>query len=315
MTTVEQRELERVRYWQGQLLRSGDFRIQINTDAQLRAWHNRALHSAYGIALGYEVTPVPDTGPITGIRIKPGVAYDCFGRAIILLAEQVVLIPRAPADGSGSISLLLRYKETLQFPKPGETSGVCLNCCASAAPESPDFVWKPSDQVTSTDGVLAARVTFDRGQAFLDSLFVTPASRPIAKPYLANGETIPGGTVWTAWKVGDAGNEITIGLQTVVDTSEAGFTRTPCYFAWLEGVDANLAGLGQASVIFSSIADPAPDHFTFRILVPAQAAAFEVRAAAVRRAPFLAYVCWLGCESRGDLSLCLQPAAQKPCCS
>ncbi len=315
MTTVEQRELERVRYWQGQLLRCGDFRTQVNTDAQLRAWHNRALHNAYGIALGLEITPVPDTGAITGIRIEPGVAYDCFGRAVILVTEQVVPIPAAPSGGSGSMTLLLRYKETSQFPKPGETSGVCPTCCAGAAPESPESAWKPSEQATSADGVPVARVTYDRGQPLLDSLFVTPASRPIAKPYLANGATVPGGTVWTAWKVGGVGNEITIGLQTVVDTSEAGFTRTPCYFAWLQGVDANLAELRQASVIFTSIADPAPNHFTFRILVPSQVAAFEARAAAVRRAPFLAYVCWLGCEPRGDLSLCLQPAVQKPCCS
>src|SRR5579875_1933585 len=131
MTIVEQRELERVRYWQGQLLRSRDFRVQMNTDSQLRAWHNRALHSAYGIALGYEITPLPDTGPLTGIRIEPGVAYDCFGRAIILVAEQVVLIPAAPSDGSGSMTLLLRYKEASRFPKPGETAGVCLTCCGA----------------------------------------------------------------------------------------------------------------------------------------------------------------------------------------
>lgn len=315
MTTVERRELERVRYWQGQMLRSGDFRAQLNTDAQLGAWHNRALHNAYGIALGLEITPMQGTGSVTGVRVDPGVAYDCFGRAVILLAAQVVSIPAAPADGSGSMTLLLRYKETSQFPKPGETSGVCVTCCTSAAPESPEFTWKPSEQLTAVDGVPAARVIFARGVASLDSLFVTSAARPIAKPYLANGETIPGGTVWTAWKVGGLGNEITIGLQTVVDTSEAGFTRTPCYFAWLEGWEANSPNLRQASAIFTSLAEPAADHFTFRILVPLQASILEARAAVVRRAPFLAYVCWLGCESRGDLSLCLQASAQKPCCS
>lgn len=315
MTTVERREMERVRYWQGQMLRSRDFRAQMNTDAQLGAWHNRALHDAYGIALGLEITPVQGTGSVTQIRIDPGVAYDCFGHAIILLAAQVVSVPLAPADGSGSMTLLLSYKETSQFPKPGETSGVCVKCSTSAAPESPEFTWKRSEQVTPADGVPAARVIFDRGVASLDSFFVASAARPIAKPYVANGETIPGGTVWTAWKVGGVGNEITIGLQTVVDTSEAGFTRPPCYFAWLQGADANLAGLRQASAIFTSIADPAPDEFTFRILVSVQAAGLEVRAAVIRRAPFLAHVCWLGCESRGDLSLRLQALAQKPCCS
>ena len=50
MTNANQ--LERVRYWQGQLLAAGDLQTQMRVVAELRRQHNRAVHSAYGIAIG-----------------------------------------------------------------------------------------------------------------------------------------------------------------------------------------------------------------------------------------------------------------------
>src|SRR5262249_23851380 len=55
-STPEQRDLERLRYWQGQMLRSRDFRDQAAQQAELRWWHNRALHNAYGVVAGLGVT-------------------------------------------------------------------------------------------------------------------------------------------------------------------------------------------------------------------------------------------------------------------
>ncbi len=319
MPVSEQLELERIRYWQGQMLRSRDFRGQMNTDAQLRAWHNRALHQANGVALGLAVSAVPDTGTLTGIRIQPGVAYDCFGRAIILVTEQIVQAPGAPTEASGAMTLLLRYRETDRFPKPQEVAGTCVTCQSSGATESPVFVWKSSDQVVSTDGVSLARVILDNGIAQIDPLFVPDLARPLAKPHLANGATIPGATVWAPWRVGGTGNEMTLGMETVVDTSEAGFTKTPCYFASLQGLDDELKDFKGPTVIFTHIAAPKPDQFTFRVMLPNRAYAIILERlrslATVYRRENLAYVCWLGCESLGDLSLCLESPATKECCS
>src|SRR5579864_1624026 len=64
ITPEQQRELERTRYWQGQLLKSGDLNGQVSTDLQLRWWHNRALHNAYGVALGYESKSLVDASGI-----------------------------------------------------------------------------------------------------------------------------------------------------------------------------------------------------------------------------------------------------------
>jgi hypothetical protein len=51
MPRPEPVEIERLRYWQGQKLRSRDFRDQMEMAAQLRWWHNRALHQAFGVRL------------------------------------------------------------------------------------------------------------------------------------------------------------------------------------------------------------------------------------------------------------------------
>ncbi|HTV23568.1 MAG TPA: hypothetical protein VMG12_32990, partial [Polyangiaceae bacterium] len=45
-------DLERVRYWQGQLLTAADLREQVATDAELRRLHDRFAHRAAGIAIG-----------------------------------------------------------------------------------------------------------------------------------------------------------------------------------------------------------------------------------------------------------------------
>ena len=49
MSQTEKRKLERVRYWQGQMLRSRDFNDMHAVEEQRRWWHNRALHNAYGV--------------------------------------------------------------------------------------------------------------------------------------------------------------------------------------------------------------------------------------------------------------------------
>src|SRR5678816_315402 len=91
-------ELERVRYWQGQLLASGDLNTQLRVDQQLRWLHNRSLHSAYGIALGLELErdettkeiKIDDDGNVT---VVCGMAYDCAGRELILQSNRALALP------------------------------------------------------------------------------------------------------------------------------------------------------------------------------------------------------------------------------
>ena len=53
---------ERLRYWQGQMLRSRDLNDQLALDMEMRSWHNRAIHEAFGIVKGLDVAPAVENG-------------------------------------------------------------------------------------------------------------------------------------------------------------------------------------------------------------------------------------------------------------
>lgn len=304
-------ELERVRYWQGQMLRSGDFRRQLATDSQLRAWHNRSLHSAYGVALGLEASIVAETGATMGVQVQPGIAYDCFGRPLILATKRVVTLPANTTENPTPITLSVKYREDPELQNPRDAEGVCVSCGPSACAQFTEFTWQYSAPGIGIEGVPLARIIYNDGKAAFDSSFTLPGARPLAKPYLANGSTIPGGTPWQPWQVGTTGNEFSIGLQTVVDTSSAGFTQTPCYFAWLEGTDSWFAQIEQSFPLFTSVSGALPGQFTFNVF-----ASFEQFSILARRSfKWPMYVCWLGCQPQGDWSLCLEPEKSRPCCS
>src|SRR5712692_10775952 len=238
MSTPNQVELERLRYWQGQRLRARDFRDQTAIEAQLRWWHNRALHNAFGVSLGLAVSPVLVSGQLTAVRVTCGLAYDCFGRQLILQETREIPVPATPSQGNQratKMTLLMRYKEAAQFPRRNDLAMACPPCSGSLFQEEPDFVWQLGDRVQVTDGVPLARVSYDNQLAVFDQQFAAPISRPLARPHLASGATIPEHTVWEPWLIELSERPFPIGAQTKVDTSAAGFTRTPCYFAWLQG--------------------------------------------------------------------------------
>jgi hypothetical protein len=172
-----------------------------------------------------------------------------------------------------------------------------------------------------------AQVNFADQQAILDQQFTVPISRPLARPHLASGATLPQHTVWELWLVESGGRAIPIGAQTRIDTSAVGFTRIPCYFAWLQGALPEVRGRPRLFPYFANIAEASPTGFIFRLLVPSLSrlngtidnveeadlgesspegmevirAAVNARRRAMRmqtqvvRAPGL-YVCWLGCQ-------------------
>lgn len=271
MSKPLQVELERLRYWQGQRLRSRDFRDQLAIEAQLRWWHNRALHDAYGVSTGFIVSAVPTSGTLRALRVTCGLAYDYFGRELILQDTREIPVPPAPGEGNPQgvgITLLLRYKQSGQFSQQIDLVPVCLPCASASVQEEPDFVWQPSDRVQVTDGVPLARVHYDGQQAFLNLPLTAPLSRPLARPYLASGATLPDHTLWERWIVEVNGLPTQVGVETKIDTSAAGFTRTPCYFAWLQGALLDEHGQPWLFPYFANIAEASPTGFIFRILLP-----------------------------------------------
>jgi hypothetical protein len=319
---TEQTEIERLRYWQGQMLRSRDFRDSARMENQMRYWHNRALHNAYGVSFGLEVDEVRKTtsDPLIAVSVSCGVAYDCFGRELILSTTRQVTIPPAPKDKpapripeqKNMLVLVMRYRQTTAgCCSSTEPAGVCWPAENEPAIES-EFVWARVDYSRSTEGVPLARVIYDNaGAVTLDDQFIAPRAKPLARPFLASGETIPGNTLWEVWNAGvPAGpsrtrpSEKAVGMQTRIDTSTAGFTETPLYFAWLEGAWNESDTIFQP-LLMPSIANASPDGFTFRLLMPEIVmAGVELRIFNDRFAVFFPllvqrkklYVCWLGCQ-------------------
>jgi hypothetical protein len=233
MTTFERLELERLRHQMGQRLRAADLADGVALEAQLRWWHTRALHDAYGVVEGLRVRTVPETPG--RLVVERGLAYDAYGRELLLPADRAIPMPDDPRPQT----LLARYRPTSRVPtswepEPSQPEG------RPRVPECLALVWTPTARVrpTADDGVPLARLRAADGDAGgdgdggrLDPTVRVPVARPLARPRIASGSTPPYGTAWEPWQ---AGGRI-LGIQATIDTSAAGFTQTPCYLVRLDG--------------------------------------------------------------------------------
>jgi hypothetical protein len=296
--------IERLRYWQGQKLLSRDLRDQLATDAQMRWSHNRALHNSYGVSYGFDVTPGVGGD---GVKVGPGVAYDCFGRELILQREREIELPEPAGQ---AMLLMIRYKETSEYVRSQDLSGVCFPCEGAHTLEEPEFFWALEDDVTFRDGVAIKRWTGSE----LDAVFRAQVSRALARPRIGSGATVPGDTAWELWSViarlgtsaNSARREVDIGIQVTIDTSAAGFTQTPCYFAWLQGPLWSRANLEFFPLALDHIANASIRRFTFRLWMPTFNAVIGLRSRALNSnfaTEFLnyareqkLYVCWMGVQ-------------------
>jgi hypothetical protein len=316
-------ELARVRYWQGQLLGSGDLQTQVQSDQELRRLHDLVVHRAFGIAIGLTATLAD--GALT---LGCGMAYDCTGRALVVERDRTLPLPssadrgslaRSPdntvvrADSGAAISDAGRHRWTIDTGRvllDGAPAGVTLNVSAIALVKgtiwqrntagqwfawtgtgwregrapltlartpsgealtliltadcgSADGIalrWKPARDVRPTTEIAVARLLPGAASPELDPDFHPLIARPMARPRLSTGTTIPGNTPWKTWKTGES----ELGVQVRIDTSAAGYTVTPHYIA--EAI-AEQPTPDFYPAWLTSIADPSPDGFTLRLLL------------------------------------------------
>ncbi|HJU56025.1 MAG TPA: hypothetical protein VJ715_15675 [Pyrinomonadaceae bacterium] len=247
-------ELQRIRYWQGQLLASGDLQTQLLVNEELRRLHNRALHQAHGVAIGLTLAHDETTGALTldeetkKPTLSCGMAYDCAGRELIVGKDREIdRPPQLP------MTLVIAYD-------PASVDGIALT-------------WKRAQDVNANTEVAIAAVAQLTDQdnnpvkdvdnedvAKLAPEFSPMVARPLARPRMATGKTIPGETPWQPWKVG----ETEVGVKVLIDTSAAGFTRVPHYFA--EAVSGKLEP-DFVPAWFASIADPSTQGFTLQLML------------------------------------------------
>jgi len=330
MIQPEKRRLERVQYWQGQRLRSNDFLDLEAVEAQRRWWHNRAVHQAYGVHEGFTTSAAPG-GTQHGVVVSPGVAYDVYGHELILERAAAVPLPvNLQTRGPSTAALLIRYSPPPRDIAANRLTDVCFTRTRSITTGTVEFFWKLAGHVKPSDGVMIGKLSSSTGKygpessVRLSSSFVPAVPRPIASPLLASGATVAGNTPWQAWNYLTAGE---VGVQTFIDTSAAGFTRIPCYFAWLQGPLWNPPTMQLVPSIFPSISGESLTGFTFslwlefpqpnfvieieeRAAAPAASISFVTTADAFKAfaQQQQLYVCWIGCQMAVPISSCAMRA-------
>jgi hypothetical protein len=279
--------LNRIAFWQGQMLGASDFRSLIGTGEQLRWWHNRSLHDTYGVRFGLEVAPVVG---LDVVAVSCGVGYDCTGRELVIRVPLRIALPALKDKDTAPRVLVLSVRAN-----PPRQS-----CCEAAH----EPCWPPAKSKVESEACLSWLVERDfaphagvplarfipGGENPIDPGFIAPSTRPLARPHVASGATIPGNTPWEVWfeDFSDAEGAVhrrALGMQTHLDTSAGGFTTVPRYFAQLEGPlwDGNTREFLPA--FFPSIANATVTGFTFRLLMrglPRRVVEFNRRAVIVQ---------------------------------
>ncbi len=281
---------DQVTYRDGQLLSALDMGNDQQRDDRLRRLHMRYLHDTWGIAVGFEVTQIIQTeGGIasvdsggTGVSVGPGYAADHWGRDILLPNPPLSLsIPKV--DGRASFVLTMSYQDDSAFRNRTELENVCLNSGFDLRHERPVFAWKrpaavrfgsqiPLVQINILDGIIQGELDFR----------VRRYTQPFVRPHMAWGATEKRRSGWKVW-TGKDGNFLGLaekqGLEVKVDTSDAGFTKNPFYFAILDrsadekqNNSANSDAVDMESTLFLDglrfITDADREGFTYRIFQP-----------------------------------------------
>jgi hypothetical protein len=315
MTTRLINELERIRYRAGQLLAARDLQDERDFEALLRWMHTRFLHDTWGIALGLDVEPLDDSK----VRIWPGLAYDGYGRELLLTQPATIGVPAVVANHTGDRDryLVIRYRDAAEFPRKPDVVAVCLpeemdpnqeRSSVHPLRERPVFLWKRWEAVRLGEEIPLARVQSDaagniqldaEGNILLD-LIVRRNARPLIRPHIGYGLALVDVESVPPWIVNTENGRVQIGLQVEINTSEARFTQTPCYAAMTNV----LVQLPQAQIslpvpVFESIADAQAEKFTYQglavldIIGDLEGAGIPIGSSSVKISIF-----WIGVEPR-----------------
>jgi hypothetical protein len=216
----------RVRHVQGERLQARDIQDEYDNLSWLRSLHVVALHDTWGIALGFEV----ESGGDGRVLVGPGVAYDAFGREIVLSASIAVPGPRAvaPLDPATRYELVVAHDAHLGHHQHGAAPDAFVR-------ERPAVRWRRAGETVLGREVALCAAILPAGGGAADQqldLSVRRYAQALNRPHIASGQTLPGQR-WTYWRGLD--RRTVVGLETWVDTTEAGFVGRPTYIASLQG--------------------------------------------------------------------------------
>lgn len=261
--------LERPSFFDGQLLAAADVGAMYDFHRQVRWLHNRALHN-WGIAVGFDAAGNKGDRIVT---VTPGYAIDCLGHDVVLSTAQSLGVPPiagAPSGGPATLYLTVSYASDDQLAVSESRAGSCATEGAVRRDEAPLIRWQDPTDVTSIDARFRRGLDLVIATARIQNCqLIAPLStatrreaRPATQPYIAAGITIAVETTWKFFpKTGTQ-----LGVETIVDTSAAGFQMTPVYSAQVTG--ARMLKSGELVDGFVAIDSPSPTQFTLRVLMP-----------------------------------------------
>jgi hypothetical protein len=258
-------ELERLRFFPGELLTAADLTALDDNNNQLRWLHNRTLHP-WGIGFGLDV--MGNRGD-TVVSINPGYANDSLGREILLasaISLPIPAVPGGPGNTAATYYVVANYVPDAQEPaelQRGATA--CTSGGSVRLSNAPAIIWKTAAQLNPGIDVILGQVGIKN---CVLAAPVATAVRRYAAPQtnfaLTAGQVFAGDLHWTAWQ--EAGTAI--GLRATITTSTARFQSTPVYFVQIIG-SRTLASPLLVVADFVSIAAATAASFTLQVAFPA----------------------------------------------
>lgn len=263
--------LERATFFDGQLLDAADLTSIADYQRSLRWFHNRTLHG-WGIVQGLTVSGAKGDREVT---VTAGYALDEDGRDLLRPCDAVLQVPPVAVGPGSRFYLTTSYVEDADLPAESR-SGSCGSFGAVRRPEEARLRWQsPYDVDPATryrrglDVLLAVVDVADCRLVDAPSGSLRRTLPPPCGPHIAAGRTQPGATIWRLYpSLGPV-----LGVETVVDTSSAGFRRVPAYSATVTG-DRRLGSSGAAQNMIidgaASVEAASTTGFVLRVLLPGE---------------------------------------------
>jgi len=253
----EMQFLERLEFFNGQRLLAGDLQSLESFDREMRWLHNMSLHQP-GIGSGFAVTGKKGGAKV---NISPGYALDALGREIILTQPDVEQVPPVPDNGAGKpalFDLLVSYPPDSNLTPSETRQGSCNTQGTVRVHEEPVFCWaRLTDDATAPVDprlkllvqqqlmIVLGRVSVFNCQLKEDVLLAYRRNaRPARLPKVACGvQSVlsKGAKIQQVSVNGPGGTQISVKkVSFTIDTSSAGFSSIPSYFARLRSPDPSV---------------------------------------------------------------------------
>jgi hypothetical protein len=254
-------ELERITFYQGELLRADDLTTLDSNNQELRWLHNRSLHN-WGIGFGLDVQG--STGA-TSVTVNPGYATDISGHEIILPNPLTLPIP---AISSASYYLVANWVDDADEAVVQQNSATACNPGGSVRlSDAPAIVWKTVAQLAFGTDVILCLITIQNCVLSQISTAVRRYATCGSMFYLKAGSIDASTLTWSPWML-EAGVP-PIGLTAAIDTSAAKFQTTPSYIAQIAGSRLITTTTPPTVIVdFVTVNNPSTTGFTLQVVLP-----------------------------------------------